>query len=77
MAEHRNRMHSDELYADECCNGNKKADAEKDKLSKSLEKAMKPKKESSVGKGRASKLRKSQQAPKTVHVRKRAHKKNS
>lgn len=56
---------------------NKKADAEKDKLSKSLEKAMKPKKEPSVGKGRASKLHKSQQAPKTVHVRKRGIKKNS
>lgn len=58
----------------------KKADAEEEKLSKSIEKAMKPKKESSVGKGRASKLHKSQQEPKpvktkTTQPRKRLHKK--
>ena len=53
----------------------KKADAEEEKLSKSIEKAMKPKKESSVGKGRAAKLHKNQQEPKKIQLRNRAHKK--
>lgn len=44
----------------------KKADAENEKLSKSLEKAMKPKKEPSIGKGRAAKLHKNQQEPKST-----------
>ena len=55
----------------------KKAGAEDEKLTKSISKATKPKKERSVGKGRSAKLHKSQQAPKTVHVRKRGIKKNS
>lgn len=55
----------------------KKAGAEDEKLTKSINKATKPKKERSVGKGRSAKLHKSQQAPKTVHVRKRGIKKNS
>ena len=55
----------------------KKAGAEDEKLTKSLNKAMKPKKQPSLGKGRSAKLHKSQQAPKTVHVRKRGTQKNS
>ena len=60
----------------------KKADAENEKLSKSLEKAMKPKKESSVGKSRAAKLHKSQQMPAkpkktTLSRRPKAQKKSS
>ena len=55
----------------------KKADAENKKLSESLVKAMKPKKEPSIGKGRASKLHKNQQTPKKVQVRKRGSQKNS
>ena len=55
----------------------KKAGAEDEKLTKSISKATKPKKERSVGKGRSAKLHKNQQAPKTVHVRKRGTQKNS
>ncbi len=44
----------------------KKADAENKKLSKSLKKAMKPKEEPSVAKGRMAKLYKTQQEPKVA-----------